>query len=106
MKKIKHYNILDRIGVGGMGEVFQAEDTLLERPVAIKIMHDYLSQDSENVDRLIREAKAAAKLVHPNVVTIHEIGKADFGHYIVMEYINGIPLSDFLYNNEKIDQFK
>ncbi|MEJ2544551.1 MAG: protein kinase, partial [Calditrichaceae bacterium] len=104
MKKIKHYNILDRIGVGGMGEVFRAEDTLLERPVAIKIMHDHLSQDSENVDRLIREAKAAAKLVHPNVVTIHEIGKADFGQYIVMEYINGTSLLDYLYNNETINQ--
>ena len=104
MKKIKHYNILDRIGMGGMGEVFRAEDTLLERPVAIKIMHNHLSQDSENVDRLIREAKAAAKLVHPNVVTIHEIGEADFGHYIVMEYIDGVSLSDFLYNHESIDQ--
>ena len=104
MKNIKHYQILDRIGVGGMGEVFRAEDTVLERHVAIKIMHKRLSQDSECIDRLIREAKAAAKLVHPNVVTIHEIGQADFGNYIVMEYINGISLSDFIYNTEKIDQ--
>ncbi|MBN1406331.1 MAG: tetratricopeptide repeat protein [Calditrichaceae bacterium] len=104
MKKINHYNIIDRIGIGGMGEVYRAEDTVLERCVAIKIMHHHLSQDSENVDRLIREAKAAAKLVHPNVITIHEIGEADFGYYIVMEYINGISLSDFLYHNDKIDQ--
>ena len=103
MKKIKHYNIFERIGSGGMGEVFRAEDTLLERQVAIKIMHKHLSDSVENADRLLHEAKAAAKLVHPNVVTIHEIGEADFGYYIVMEYINGVTLSDFIYNNEKID---
>ncbi|MEJ2055485.1 MAG: protein kinase, partial [Calditrichaceae bacterium] len=91
MKKVKHYNILKCIGSGGMGEVFLAEDTLLERKVAIKIMHSHLSdnEDKDDVSRLIQEARAAAKLVHPNVVTIHEIGKADFGHYIVMEYITG-----------------
>lgn len=104
MKNIKHYQILNRIGVGGMGEVFRAEDTMLERQVAIKIIHKQLSQDSECIDRLIREAKIAAKLVHPNIVTIHEIGQGDFGHYIVMEFINGVSLSDFIYHTEKIDQ--
>jgi serine/threonine protein kinase/tetratricopeptide (TPR) repeat protein len=103
MDQIKHYKILERIGSGGMGSVYKAHDTVLERDVAIKIMHPHLLSDEQNSVRLMREARAAAKLVHPNVVTIYEIGEEQCGHYIVMEYIQGMPLSDFIYENKSID---
>ncbi len=96
IEQIKHYKIVDKLGSGGMGVVFRAFDTVLEREVAIKVMHRSLTEDKQNAQRLIREAKAAAKLVHPNVVTIYEVGEDDHGKYIVMEYVKGAPLSDVL----------
>jgi serine/threonine protein kinase/Tfp pilus assembly protein PilF len=82
-----------------MGMVYKAFDTILERDVAIKVMHPHLLDDPKSAERFLREARAAAKLVHPNVVTIHEIGEADCGRFIVMEYIKGLSLSEFLKHN-------
>ena len=96
MKRIKHYKIVGRLGSGGMGEVYKAFDSVLERNVAIKVMHRHLLQDEANDARFMREARIAAKLVHPNIVTIHEVGKAKFGRYIVMEFVQGSPLTKLL----------
>jgi serine/threonine protein kinase/uncharacterized protein HemY len=96
MKQIKHYKIVELLGSGGMGEVHKAFDTVLERDVAIKIMHPHLLDDKTIDVRFMREARAAARLVHPNIVTIYEVGKAKWGRYIVMEYVNGIPLTRHL----------
>ncbi len=102
LKNIAQYNILKKIGVGGMGQVFQAFDTRLERDVAIKVMHRHLLENEKNAERFLTEARAAAKLVHPNVVTIYEIGEAECGRYIVMEYVAGRQLTDLIRDTEKI----
>lgn len=96
MKKIKHYNLIKKLGTGGMGEVYKAYDAELEREVAIKLMHPHLMNDENNAERFLREARAAARLIHPNIVTMHEIGTSKLGRYIVMEYVQGVPLTDIL----------
>ncbi|RMF58826.1 MAG: hypothetical protein D6748_07745, partial [Calditrichaeota bacterium] len=92
MERIKHYQIIEKLGTGGMGVVYRAFDTILERDVAIKLMHPHLLENEKHAQRLIREARAAAKLVHPNIVTIYEVGEAESGRYIAMEYVAGISL--------------
>lgn len=94
MKMIKHYKIIETIGRGGMGIVYKAFDTVLERHVALKVMHSFLLDDKKNDERFMTEARAAARLVHPNVVTIYEVGKDTSGRYIAMEYVEGTPLSE------------
>ncbi|MCH9007723.1 tetratricopeptide repeat protein [candidate division KSB1 bacterium] len=103
MEQIKHYKILELLGSGGMGEVYKAFDTVLERDVAIKIMHRHLLDDKKTDARFMREARAAAGLVHPNIVTIHEVGKTKVGRYIVMEYVAGAPLTRFLRLDEVVE---
>ena len=102
MKQINHYKIIKKLGTGGMGEVYKAFDTMLERDVAVKVMHEHLLDDKTNEKRFLSEARAAAKLVHPNIVTIHEIGSADVGRYIAMEYVEGISLADLLRSENKL----
>src|SRR5688500_1457608 len=85
------YRIERRLGAGGMSTVFRATDTVLERPVAVKLLAEHLADDSQFVARFRREALAAARLVHPNVVQVFDFGldqKSD-RHYIVMELIRG-----------------
>jgi serine/threonine protein kinase/tetratricopeptide (TPR) repeat protein len=98
LNNIRHYEIKLKLGSGGMGSVFKAFDTQLERYVAIKLMHPHLLDDETSTKRFSQEAKAAAKLIHPNIVTIHEIGDSESGPYIVMEYIKGMPLNKLLYD--------
>ncbi|REJ79310.1 MAG: hypothetical protein DWQ47_00790 [Acidobacteria bacterium] len=93
---ISHYKILSKIGRGGMGEVYLAQDTKLNRKVAIKFLSDEFSRDSDKLNRFIQEAQAASALNHPNIVTIHEIGEWDDSRYIALEYIEGETLSMFL----------
>jgi serine/threonine protein kinase len=94
-KTISHYKILEKLGEGGMGEVYLAEDLKLERKVAIKFLPQYMTRDKENVERFEREAKAAAALNHPNIITIHDVieandpTSADRQICIVMEYVDG-----------------
>jgi serine/threonine protein kinase/Tfp pilus assembly protein PilF len=94
-KLISHYRILEKLGEGGMGEVYLAEDLKLERKVSIKFLPQHLTKDKENVERFKREAKAAAALNHPNIVTIHDVIEAndpttaDMQICIVMEYVDG-----------------
>ncbi len=93
---ILHYKILEKLGQGGMGVVYLAEDQKLERKVAIKFLPRHISENSEERQRFKIEAKAAAKLNHPNISTIHSIEETDNELFIVMEYIEGKELKDIV----------
>ena len=92
-KNIGHYRIIRQIGKGGMGEVYLAEDTSLKREVAIKVLPETLRNDPERLARFRREAEAAGKLKHPNIAVIHALEDMDGLTFIVMEYVEGKPLS-------------
>ncbi len=91
-----HYEIIEQIGVGGMGEVYLAADKKLDRKVAVKILNEKFSRDESNLGRFTREAKAASALNHPNILVIHEIGETDEANYIVSEYVEGKTLRERL----------
>src|SRR5438034_7623765 len=86
---ISHYRILSKIGEGGMGEVYMAQDTKLDRKVAIKFLPESLMADERARKRLVREAQAAAKLDHPNICAVHEVSEEDGRSFIVMQYVEG-----------------
>jgi len=94
--KVGHYTILEKLGSGGMGEVWLAEDTRLERKVALKFLPHFAAQDETEKARFIQEAKAAAKLSHANIAQVYEIGEENGRLYIVMEYVPGGSLRDVL----------
>ncbi len=87
--KLGRYEIVSLIGAGGMGEVFLATDTQLERSVALKVLPAEFCCDAERVKRFKQEAKAASSLNHPNIITIHEIGETDDRLFIATEFIEG-----------------
>ncbi|MEN8223477.1 MAG: serine/threonine-protein kinase, partial [Acidobacteriota bacterium] len=93
-KTISHYKILEKLGEGGMGEVYLAEDTKLKRQVALKFLPPEFTRDKEAKKRFIYEAQAAAALNHPNIVTIHEINEHEDKTYISMEYVEGETIKD------------
>src|SRR5215204_964258 len=97
---VKHYRIVAPLGQGGMGEVYLADDTKLERPVALKFLSFDLASNEERMRRFAQEAKAAAALNHPNIAHVYEIGEADGRHFIAMEYVDGVTLNEKMYREK------
>ena len=90
--KLGRYEIRSKLGEGGMGEVYLARDTQLDREIALKLLTADVSKDQQRLHRFLQEARAASALSHPNVAHIYEIGEAEGAHYIAMEFVEGLSL--------------
>src|SRR5947199_1162240 len=95
-KTVGRYRVLAPLGAGGMGEVYLAQDTVLGRKVALKLLPTYFTKDPERLRRFEQEARSASALNHPNIVTVHEIGHDGSFHFIAQEYVEGMTLSKYL----------
>ncbi|WP_297569896.1 Stk1 family PASTA domain-containing Ser/Thr kinase [uncultured Anaerovibrio sp.] len=92
----RRYKILENVGGGGMADVYKAYDQLLDRTVAVKVLHAQFANDVEFIEKFHREAKGAAKLAHPNIVNIYDVGEDEGSHFIVMEYVGGKTLKEYI----------
>src|ERR1700741_1815541 len=95
-RTVLHYQFLEKLGAGGMGEIFKAQDTRLNRFVAIKVLSTSSSGDPERRRRFVQEAQAASALNHPNIITIHDILSEGDSEYMVMEFVSGKTLNDLI----------
>jgi len=97
---LSHYRIVSKLGAGGMGEVYLAQDTKLDRKIAVKVLPADLAANQDRMRRFTQEAKAAAALNHPNIATIHEIGESDGVNFIAMEFIDGATLREKIHHQQ------
>ncbi len=100
---LSHYRIVEKLGAGGMGEVWLAEDTRLKRKVAIKLLPAELTADTDRVRRFEQEAQAASALNHPNIITVHDIGECEAGRFIVMELVAGRTLRTVIAEDNSVE---
>src|SRR5467141_1527432 len=91
---LSHYRIVSKIGAGGMGEVYLAQDTKLDRKVALKILRADVAANQDRMRRFVQEAKAAATLNHPNIAHMYEIGESEGKNFIAMEFVDGVTLRE------------
>jgi len=99
---LSHYRIISKIGAGGMGQVYRAQDTELDRPVALKFLYPELAAHQNRLNRFILEAKAASALNHPNILTVYEIGRAEGLTFIATEFVEGVTLRHYLRRETKL----
>ncbi len=102
--QLGHYKILSPLGAGGMGEVFLAEDTRLDRKVAVKFLSGEFGKDTDKLNRFVQEAKAASALNHPNIITVYEIGEANGVNFIATEFIDGKTLRERMREHLTFDE--